>query len=129
MSENGQALLQQDPEKTARVALSVFFNIVSAWHVRPNEQMVLLGMPAETTFNEWEKGQASNLSVDTLERISYIIRIYKVLGILFPSREQADAWPQKPNKNFNHESALKYMLNGSVIHLRDICRYLDSQRG
>ncbi|WP_233269070.1 antitoxin Xre/MbcA/ParS toxin-binding domain-containing protein [Paraglaciecola sp. L1A13] len=46
---------------------------------------------------------------------------------MFPSREQADAWPQKPNKNFNHESALKYMLKGSVIHLSDICRYLDSQ--
>jgi uncharacterized protein (DUF2384 family) len=129
MSENGQALLQQYPEKTAQVALSVFFNIMNAWHVRPNEQMVLLGMPAETTFYEWKKGQASNLSVDTLERISYIIRIYKALGILFPSREQADAWPQRPNKNFNDEPALKFMLKGSVIHLSGMCRYLDLQLG
>ncbi|WP_233269071.1 hypothetical protein [Paraglaciecola sp. L1A13] len=57
MSENEQALLHQDPMKTARVALSVFFNIVSAWDVRPNEQMVLLGNPAESTFLTGKKSE------------------------------------------------------------------------
>jgi hypothetical protein len=89
----------------------------------------LLGKPTDSTFDNWKKGQVLNLSADTLERISYILGIYKVLGILFPTREQADAWPLKPNKTFNDESALEFMLKGSVIHLSEMRRYLDTQRG
>lgn len=129
MSALVQAVLQQNPEKTAQVALSVFFNIMNAWHVRAKDQMVLLGKPAESTFYNWKKGKVSNLSLDTLERISYVMGVYKALGILFPTREQADAWPHKANKAFNEESALAFMLKGSVVHLSDMRRYLDAQRG
>ncbi|WP_017446630.1 MbcA/ParS/Xre antitoxin family protein [Gayadomonas joobiniege] len=129
MSAIDQATLTQNPEKTAQVALSVFFNIMAAWGVRTKDQIVLLGKPAESTFYNWKKGKASNLSVDTLERISYVMGIYKALGILFPTREQADAWPKKPNKAFNNESALAFMLKGSMTHLSDLRRYLDAQRG
>ncbi len=129
MSTIEKAVLQQNPEKTAQVALSVFFNIMNAWHVRAKDQIVLLGKPAESTFYNWKKGKVSNLSADTLERISYVMGTYKALGILFPTREQADLWPQKPNKAFNNESALEFMLKGSMIHLSDMRRYLDAQRG
>ncbi|WP_237704374.1 MbcA/ParS/Xre antitoxin family protein [Rheinheimera sp. A13L] len=129
MSANTEAVLQQDPEKTAQVALSVFFNIMNAWQVKAKDQMVLLGKPAESTFYNWKKGKIASLSPDTLERISYVMGIYKALGILFASREQADAWPQKPNAAFNNETALDFMLKGSVMHLSDMRRYLDAQRG
>jgi len=129
MYSKEQAVLQQNPEKTAQVALSVFFNIMGAWQVKAKDQIVLLGKPAESTFYNWKKGKISNLSADTLERISYIMGIYKALGILFPTREQADAWPQKLNSQFNNESALAFMLKGSVVHLSDMRRYLDAQRG
>lgn len=129
MTALDHATLTQDPEKSAQVALSVFFNIMSAWKVRAKDQIILLGKPAESTFYNWKKGKASSLSVDTLERISYVMGIYKALGILFPTREQADAWPQKPNKAFNDETALDFMLKGSIIHLSDMRRYLDAQRG
>ena len=129
MSAKEQAVLQQNPEKTAEVALTVFFNIMNAWHVKAKEQIVLLGKPAESTFYNWKKGKVSTLSVDTMERISYVLGIYKALGILFPTREQADAWPKKTNKAFNNESALDFMLKGSMIHLSDMRRYLDAQRG
>lgn len=124
-----QTQLAQNPEKTAQVALSVFFNIMTAWQVRAKDQIVLLGKPPESTFYNWKKGKVSNLSLDTLERISYVMGIYKALRILFPTSEQADAWPQKPNKAFNNESALEFMLKGSMIHLSDMRRYLDAQRG
>ena len=120
---------KQKPEKVAQVALSVFFNIMAAWHVKAKDQIVILGKPAESTFYNWKKGKVSSLSEDTLERISYVMGIYKALGILFPTREQADAWPKKPNKAFNDESALDFMLKGSMIHLSDMRRYLDAQRG
>ena len=124
-----EAVLQQDPGKTAQVALNVFFNIMSAWQVKAKDQIVLLGKPAESTFYNWKKGKVSTLSPDTLERISYVMGIYKALGILLPTRAQADAWPNKPNAAFNDETALAYMLKGSMIHLSDMRRYLDAQRG
>lgn len=122
-------VLAQHPSKTAQVALKVFFNIMKEWSVKNPNQITLLGKPSSTTFYNWKKGQASSLSVDTMERISYIMGIYKALGILFPTREQADAWIKKPNSHFNNESALDYMLKGSMIHLNDLRRYLDAQRG
>ena len=122
-------VLAQNPSKTAQVALKVFFNIMNEWSVKNQDQITLLGKPGSTTFYNWKKGQASSLSVDTMERISYIMGIYKALGILFPTRGQADAWIKKPNSHFNNESALAYMLKGSMMHLNDMRRYLDAQRG
>jgi len=124
-----QKTLQADPLKTAQVSLKLFFNVMKAWNVKNKEQMILLGQPAEATFYNWKKGQVKHLSADTLERISYIAGIYKALGILFPTRTQADAWAQKPNKAFDNESALNFMLKGSVANLCDMRRYLDAQRG
>jgi len=129
MSATAQSVLAQDPQAAGRIALEVFFNIMSAWRVKGKDQIVLLGKPAESTFYNWKKGKVSSLSIDTLERISYVMGIYKALGILFPTREQADAWPAKSNKAFNEETALEFMLKGSMIHLSDMRRYLDAQRG
>lgn len=129
MSVLEQPKLAENPAKTAQVALSVFFNIMNAWNVKVKEQRVLLGNPSESTFYNWKNGKVSSLSSDTLERISYVMGIYKALGILFPTRAQADAWPKKPNKAFNDESALEFMLKGSMMHLIDMRRYLDAQRG
>lgn len=124
-----QNILAQNPAKAAKVGLEVVFNIMEAWNLKAKEQIVLLGRPAESTFYNWKKGKVSTLSQDTLERISYILGIYKALGVLFPTRAQADAWPKKPNKAFNNQSALEFMLKGSMIHLSDMRRYLDAQRG
>ena len=129
MNTQKNNVLESNPEKTAQVALSVFFNITNAWGVKTDEQRVLLGSPATSTLFKWKKGQVSKISQDTLERISYIMGIYKALGILFPTREQADAWVNKPNRDFNDESALLFMLKGSMINLSDTRRYLDDQRG
>lgn len=129
MSALHSNVLDQNPSQAAKVALKVFFNIMHEWGVKNSEQIILLGKPGTTTFYNWKKGQASSLSVDTMERISYIMGIYKALGILFPTREQADAWIKKPNSHFNNESALAYMLKGSMMHLNEMRRYLDAQRG
>ncbi|CCQ10873.1 hypothetical protein PALB_17470 [Pseudoalteromonas luteoviolacea B = ATCC 29581] len=85
--------------------------------------------PTDLAFYDWKNGNVSSLSNDTLERISYVLGIYKALGILFPTREQADAWPNKPNCAFNDKSALEFMLEGSMFHLREMRRYLDRQLG
>jgi hypothetical protein len=122
-----QALLNEDPEKIARIALKVFFFIMSEWDVSMKEQIVLLGNPSESTFYNWKKGKATALSLDTLKRISYIVGIYKSLRILFSDREHANSWPKKPNTAFNKRSALEFMLEGSISSLRDMRRHIDAQ--
>ncbi|MBR9793034.1 MAG: DUF2384 domain-containing protein [Gammaproteobacteria bacterium] len=113
-------------EKVAQVAMSTFFKIMSAWDVSAEDQRILLGMPSEITFYHWKNGEVSNLPNDTLERISYILGIYKALTTLFSTGKQANQWPLKRNKAFNHESALDVMLKGSITHLREVRRFLDA---
>jgi hypothetical protein len=122
-------LLKANADKAAHVALKVFFNITNAWGLRVKQQRALLGNPAESTFFNWKSGKASKLSQDTMERISFVMGIYKALGVLFPTRQQADEWVNKPNRDFGNESALTFMLKGSMINLSDTRRYLDAQRG
>jgi hypothetical protein len=68
---------------------------------------------------------------DTLERISYVMGIYKALHILLPTPQAADAWVKKPNEAniTNGKSALERMRGGRVVDLADIRRYLDAERG
>jgi hypothetical protein len=44
-----------------------------------------------------KKSGDGQLSRDTLERVSYILGIYKALQILLPDHDAADAWIRKPN--------------------------------
>ena len=94
--------------------------------------MRLLGEPARSTFFKWKKSpNAANLSKDMLERISYILGIYKALQVLLPKAESADAWIKKPNAapTFGGQSALDRMLSGNVADLYAVRQYLDAQRG
>ncbi|MFT4924047.1 MAG: hypothetical protein ACI8WB_000125 [Phenylobacterium sp.] len=122
-------LQQTDPKVVSQTALRVFFNITDGWQLSSQDTMVLLGEPARSTFFKWRKGEGPALSKDTLERISYVMGIYKALRLLFPTEEQANAWPKKVNKYYDGHSALDFMLKGSVTHLSDVRRYLDAMRG
>lgn len=120
-----------DPDELGAAALTAFFNITAAWHLGAEEERVLLGSPPRSTFFKWKSERAARLSADTLERISYVMGIYKALRILLPTQEAADAWVKKPNtaQGFAGKSALERMLAGRVVDLADVRRYLDAQRG
>lgn len=119
------SLQQEDPKKVAKVALTVFFNITKSWKITTKQEIILLGSPPRSTFYKWRSGTITTISQDTLERISYIMGIYKALRKIFPTLDQANAWPIKPNQAFNNMSGLEYMLLGGVQHLSDVRRYLD----
>ncbi|MEM7137742.1 MAG: MbcA/ParS/Xre antitoxin family protein [Myxococcota bacterium] len=106
-----------------------FFRIMEAWGVRDGDAQVLLGRPSRTTYYAWKKGKGGKLAHDTLERVSYVLGIYKALQLLFPNPEQADAWMQKPNEAFGRRSALAHALGGRVVDLARVREYLDFVRG
>ena len=122
-----EGALVQNPGLTGKIALSTFFNIMTAWKIKVKDQITLLGQPSESTYYNWKKDNANPISSDTLERISLIIGIYKALRILFPIESQANAWVHKDNERFNGNSAISIMLKGQHIHLVDVGRYLDAQ--
>ena len=112
-------------------ALRAFFNLSERWKLRVAEQRKLLGDPPESTFYKWKRERSGTLSRDTVERISYLLGIFKALAILFPQAERADAWLRKPNDalTFGGKSALERMLSGNVADLFMVRQYLDAQRG
>lgn len=112
--------------------LRAFFNIARDWGLNTDEQMVLLGTPGRSTFFKWKSApQSADLKRDTLERLSYLLGIYKALQVLLPATTAADAWVKKPNTAplFGGKSALDRMLGGNVADLMVVRQYLDVQRG
>ncbi len=120
-----------EPARLAAAGLRAFFRIAQAWGLNTEQQMTLLGNPARATFFNWKRNKAGALSRDTLERLSYILGIYKALQILLPQAEAADAWVKQPNAAplFGGKSALERMLSGNVADLYVVRRYLDAERG
>ncbi len=112
--------------------LRAFFNIARDWGLSTDEQMVLLGTPGRSTFFKWKSApDTADLKRDTLERLSYLLGIYKALQILLPAASAADAWVKKPNSAplFGGQSALDRMLGGNVADLVAVRQYLDARRG
>ncbi len=120
-----------DVQHLSATALEAFFNLAQRWRLSVSEQRRLLGDPPTSTFYKWKSERNARLSRDTLERISYLLGIYKALHTLLPSADAANTWIRRPNDapGFNGASALEYMLGGNVADLADVRRYLDAQRG
>jgi hypothetical protein len=91
--------------------------------------MRLLGLDSRSTYQSWKRGAIAALPKDALERISYVMGIYKGLHILLP--KTADDWVRKPNKArvFGGASALDRMMSGNVSDLYVVRQYVDGQRG
>ncbi len=79
--------------------IDTFAKLSEDWELSTDEQIILLGSPARSTFFKWKKS-GGNLPNDTLERISHLLGIYKSLQILLPDPDAADAWIKRPNTFF-----------------------------
>lgn len=112
-------------------ALRAFFNIAEQWGLGNEQERVLLGSPGRSTFYRWKRDLSGQLPHDVLERISYILGIYKALHLIFGNEQQADAWISRANDAplFGGRSALDRMLGGQVADLFVVRQYLDAQRG
>jgi len=130
------ALVRPNPGESAvdsrgGAGLRAFANIAEAWGLSVADQVTLLGIASRSTFFKWRRERNPRLPRDTLERLSYLLGIYKSLQILLPDAAIADAWIRKPNAAtiFGGRSALERMLSGQVADLYVVRQYLDAQRG
>ena len=119
------------PAETGEAALKGFFFIADRWGLDTREQLALLGQPPRSTFFAWKKGSRTVLSQDTLERISYLLGIWKALRILIPDDRQAQEWVKRANGNplFEGAAPIERMTRGRIMDLADVRRLLDARRG
>jgi len=118
-------------QEVSEAALKGFFHLAERWRLDTREQLALLGQPPRSTFFAWKKGTKAVLSQDTLERISYLLGIWKALRILIPDDRQAKDWVKKPNGNplFDGGAPIERMTRGRIMDLADVRRLLDARRG
>ena len=120
---------QIDRKDLTGPALRTFFRIADIWGLKEQEQMRLLGLDSRSTFQSWKRGAVAAIPKDALERISYVMGIYKGLQILLP--KTANEWVRKPNKAsiFGGRPAVERMTSGNVADLYVVRQYIDAQRG
>ncbi len=126
-----QSGILYDSERASATAMRTFARIADLWTLKPNERQRLLGLPRSTYFSYTKAPDHARLSPDTLERISYVLGIFKALQILLPRPEAADTWIRRSNSApvFNGHAPLDLMLGGKVADLYLVRRYLDGERG
>lgn len=92
--------------------------------------MIFLGLSARSTYFKWKRNHNTILPRDTLERISYILGMYKALQVLLPDEKAADEWIRRSNSApfFAGRSALDRMTSGRVADLYLVRQYLDAEQ-
>jgi hypothetical protein len=110
--------------------LRAFDAIAREWRLTPRERLSILRVP-ETTYRRWRSAALAggDVAVDqaTLERLSYILGIYKDLNILLP--QDPAEWLRNPNAHtlFGGRPALERMMSGLVADLFLVRQYLDAR--
>ena len=125
---------RRDPSGTA---IKAMLNIAAKWALTESDIGTLMGGVSIPTVRRWKRqlrdtGRVqSPLGRDQLDRVSYLLGIYKALHILFPDPSQADGWVRRANNGagFEGRSALDVMRQGGMEDLRQVRRYLDGWRG
>jgi len=121
-----------DKTRTSAAGLRAFFRISDLWHLSVEEQKKLLGLDSDSTLHKWKKDpQSARPDKDKLDRLSYLLGIYKDLQILFSDKESADNWVRHANQSpvFGGRSALDVMCQGHIINLHQVREYLSRARG
>ena len=79
------------------IELEAFFALAEKWELSTDEQIRLLGSPGRSTYFKWKK-EGGIVPVDTLERISHALGIWKSLQILFTSEERGNRLVEAPKR-------------------------------
>ena len=116
-------------ERLSAAALKAFFNVMARWKLRDEDARALLGGVSNGPFYEMKRNPDRTLDADRLTRISYLLGIFKALGMLH-SDALADAWIQRPNANplFGGQTPLAYLIAGGLPAMQHVRRLLDARR-
>lgn len=111
-------------------AVTTALNILERWQASPEEQQAILGISRRTWF-AWRKRPPAQVDADKLERVSYVLGIWKALRQLFPSNRAYEKWPRLANRAglFGGQPPMAVMAAGQVADLYRVRAWLDGWRG
>ena len=118
-----------------RAAFKTVLGILDAWGMDSSESCTLLGISARSFFRwkaQVEGDEATGpLPRDVVERMSYLLGIWKALAILFPEPAHRLHWLRAENSSatFNGQAPMARMLAGNVGDLYVVRNHLDGWRG
>jgi hypothetical protein len=114
-----------------RVAAKLFLRIMDEWELTPQQSFRLAGVDSAEILEAWgqqiDNNEPINIAPSTLQRLSLIAGIYKRVQGIFSDTEQWRGWVHKPNRQFQGKSALEWMLQGGIVGMSDLRRYLEDQ--
>jgi len=118
-----------DNSKAALAAAGVS-KVLCKWQCSEQVKSVLLGFESEALFQVMDSNPSDyTFTAEQVERIGYILNIYRSLHTLFSEADQADAWLNKPNSNelFGGQPAIELMRKGKASDLASVAEYLQVQ--
>lgn len=109
------------------VVWNSLINLVVRFDLKESEARILMGDMPRSTYTSHK----AKLTRDQKERVSYLLGIYKSLRILFEDGEQARTWIHRKNElpPFKGLTPKEYMLEGGMIRLAEVRKFLDFWRG
>lgn len=119
------AITEAEGLAMARAAVRLF----GLWELTDAEACVLLGELSPRTYARWKAGDIGRIGRDLKARLSNLMGIHKALRIIFTEPARAYGWVRRPNQAFGGRSALEVMLQGELLDLVRVRRYLDAERG
>ena len=119
------AITEAEGLAMARAAVRLF----GLWELTDAEACVLLGELSPSTNARWKAGDIGRNVRDLKARLSNLMGIHKALRIIFTEPARAYGWVRRPNQAFGGRSALEVMLQGELLDLVRVRRYLDAERG
>ena len=115
----------------SRAALArVVTRLFNYWSLDQAEQLELLGLCARSTerLRRFHRGAAVRISRDTLDRIGWLLSIYKTLYVLYPYNERLRReWMKHRNLAFENHTPLEVIRDGGLIEIARIARHLQSR--
>lgn len=112
--------------------LRVVFRILDELGVDAETGRALLGGISRGQYYRWRRHpERAPITWDLLERLSYILGIYKAVQILVPDARQQVAffWRENAHPVCNGRAPMEVMRQGRVADLYTMRRWLDGERG
>ena len=106
----------------AQLALKGFFAIAKRWRLSRPQAMNLLGLTATSTYANWKNCKTSTIPRDTIERISYLLKIDETLKKLFITDSAIMNWLLTENDDLlpAGRAPLDKMLEGNVVDIYQV---------
>ena len=130
-SQDTEQTIDLNSQESRQSMAKLVTRLFEVWELPTSDQLNLLGL-SETSRSmliKYRKGNAIPNSRDMMDRIGWLLAIYKNLKLLFPfNQEFRNSWVLKRNQMMENLRPIDVMKEEGIIGIATIARHLDSLR-